>query len=317
MDDKKMDKPTQLLKRTTFAAFFGIYREMRTVPGLLVFSALLTLSSCDLINPAEGIPAYIHLESVEVSTNSVQGSDSHKISEVWVFDGGQMLGAYQIPGYTPVLKEGMTAMSLRAGIKNNGIANSRIMYPMYQPIDMELMLTPLDTVSVALEYEYKDNVAFIKEDFEDPGVKLEETGSSQVEMTVISHPDSVFEGSGTGYIRIPDPSLIWEARWQEEMNLPAGEQMFLELDYKCNNTFAAGLYAITTADEVKSLIIVLNPTTDAAGEPQWNKIYIELSETAANYLAADHFKLYFECSRQSDNDVAEIWLDNIKVVHFE
>lgn len=290
---------------------------MKTVSGLLLLSIVLTLTTCDLINPAEGLPAYVHIESVDLEASSQQGTDNHKISEVWVFDGGKMLGAYQLPAYVPVLKEGSTSFSLRAGIKNNGIANSRIMYPMFEPIDLDLLLEPLDTVSVALVYEYKDNVSFMHEEFEDPGVKLAETNSSQVDMRVLNHPDSVFEGSGTGFVSIPDDFVFWQARWQEQMNLPAGEQMWLELNYKCNNTFATGLYAISGSEEIKSLTFILNPTTNDAGEAQWNKIYIELTETAANYLTADHFKLYFECSKQASVETAEVWLDNIKVVHFE
>lgn len=312
-----MDKPNQRGKRSTFAAFFGITRKMKILPGLLLLSAVLTLATCDLINPAEGIPAYVQLESVDLITANQQGSDDHKISEIWVFDGGKMLGAYEVPGFVPVLKEGDVALSLRAGIKNNGIANSRIMYPMFKPIEMDLPLKVLDTVTVALEYEYKDNVGFILEEFEDPGVKLGEVSTSQVDMRVLNHPDSVFEGDGTGFVSIPSDFIYWQARWQDEMILPAGEQMWLELNYKCNNNFAAGLYAVSGADEIKSLTIILNSTSDDNNVPQWNKIYVELTETAATYLTADHFKLYFECSKQSDVNTAEIWLDNIKVVHFE
>jgi hypothetical protein len=290
---------------------------MKTAPGLLLLSAVLTLTTCDLINPAEGIPSYVQLESVDLITTSQQGSDNHKISEVWVFDGGKMLGAYEVPGFVPVLKEGDVDFSLRAGIKNNGIANSRIMYPMFKPLDMNLPLKALDTVAVTLVYEYKDNVEFIKEGFEDAGFALEGVNGSQVVMETIDHPDSVFEGNGAGFVSIPGDFTYWQARWQNEMLLPAGEQMWLELDYKCNNNFAAGLYAFSGTEEIKSLTIILNPTTDESGVAQWNKIYIELTETAATYLTADHFALYFECSKQSDVGTAEIWLDNIKVVHFE
>lgn len=290
---------------------------MRTVSGLLLLSALFALSACDLINPAEGLPAYVHIESVDLETSSQQGSNNHKITEVWAFDGGKMLGAYQLPGYVPVLKEGNISFSFRAGIKNNGIANSRIMYPMFEPIDVDLLLEPLDTITINPVYVYKDNTQFIHEQFEDPGVKLAETSSSQVNMRVVNHVDSVFEGDGAGFVSIPDDFVLWQSRWQEEMLLPAGEQMWLELDYKCNNTFATGLYAISGSEEIKSLTFILNPTTNEAGVAQWNKIYIELTETALNYMTADHFKLYFECSKQADIETAEVWLDNIKVVHFE
>lgn len=290
---------------------------MRTVLGLLLLSVVLALSACDLINPAEGIPAYVHIESVDLETTTLQGTDNHKITEIWAFDGGTMLGAYQLPGYVPVLEEGNTSFSFRAGIKNNGIANSRIMYPMFEPIDIDLMLEPLDTVTINPVYQYKDNVAFIHESFEDAGTQLEAHGGSQVDMITLNDPDSVFEGAGTGFVRIPSGFTYWQERWQQQMNLPAGEQMWLELDYKCNNTFATGLYAISGSEEIKSLTFILNPTTDDAGVAQWNKIYIELSETALNYSNADHFKLYFECSRQTDVDAAEVFLDNIKVVHFE
>ncbi|NNE54905.1 MAG: hypothetical protein HKN32_02715, partial [Flavobacteriales bacterium] len=193
-----------------------------------------------------------------------------------------------------------------------------IMYPFLKPHEVSVDLTAGDTIVVKPEFEYRDNVFFIHEDFES-GSQLGETSSSQVQMSIVdnTNPDDVFEGEHSAYVEIPGDFVLWEGRWQNEMFLPATERIWLELNYKCNNTFAVGLYAVQGVDEAKSLALIMNPTTDDAGVPQWNKIYVELTTSAAQYPSADYFNLYLECARQTDVETAQVWLDNLKIVHFE
>ena len=276
-------------------------------------------SSCNLINPAEDIPAYIYVDSLTFSADGQEGTSSEKITEVWVVAEGEIIGAYQIPAYIPILSSGAKEISFFAGIKNNGIAATRMMYPFYEPDTQSLMLVEGDTIQATPHFEYKTSLEFITEDFES-GTQLGETSSSQVNMSVIDNsndPDDVFEGEHSGYVAIPEEFNVWEARWANEMFLPAGERIWLEMDYKCNNTFAVGLYAVSGGGDIKSLSLIVNPTTDDAGVPQWNKIYVELTQTASQYLSADFFNLYLESARQDDVNTAEVWVDNLKIVHFE
>jgi len=51
--------------------------------------SLLLLYSC---NKEEPIPAYIHIDKIDLKTNySIQGSNSHKIIDAWIYVDDQLL----------------------------------------------------------------------------------------------------------------------------------------------------------------------------------------------------------------------------------
>lgn len=88
------------------------------------------------------IPAYLSIDSVFVNTNyQTQGSASHKITDIWVYLNDDFIGAFELPVKIPILKQGNHKITIKAGIKVNGIANTRTAYPFYteysQYIDLE------------------------------------------------------------------------------------------------------------------------------------------------------------------------------------
>ncbi|MCB0638866.1 MAG: hypothetical protein KDC54_19695, partial [Lewinella sp.] len=51
------------------------------------------LPACDLINPEEPIPAYLYVAPFALNTApNIEGSNSAKITEGWVFVNGEFLG---------------------------------------------------------------------------------------------------------------------------------------------------------------------------------------------------------------------------------
>ncbi|HEY0262319.1 MAG TPA: hypothetical protein VGB95_04790, partial [Chitinophagales bacterium] len=95
----------------------------------LPFFAVL-LDGCSM--PNNGIPVYIQIDSMSVQTNqSTQGSASSKITDAWLYVNGEQIGVFELPAKIPVLKSGDLRVSISAGIKDNGIANTRAAYPFY------------------------------------------------------------------------------------------------------------------------------------------------------------------------------------------
>src|SRR5688500_17655335 len=98
----------------------------------IYFILLLMLSSCDLINPTEPIPRRILLNPVTLEVQAGQGSARHKITELWTFADSNYLGAFSPPVVVNYhTDEPVTNLILRAGIRNNGILDAAIVYPMY------------------------------------------------------------------------------------------------------------------------------------------------------------------------------------------
>ena len=90
----------------------------------LLFLSLLVLSilgSCNIYNPAEPVPAYIHVDNIKVkgadTTATGQGTNSSKISDAWIYIDDQLIGCFEMPCTVPVISEGNHALRIRTGIK--------------------------------------------------------------------------------------------------------------------------------------------------------------------------------------------------------
>jgi hypothetical protein len=71
-----------------------------------------------------------------------------------------------------------------------------------------------------------------------------------------------------------------------------------------------GLYANISGSKVPNELLIVNPSDD------WNKIYINLSAAVSRNYTAQDFNIFFEAILEEDVENAEIYFDNIKLVHF-
>jgi hypothetical protein len=287
---------------------------MRTRPELLLVYFCSMMSSCSLFNPDEQVPGFIVIESLEFNSNFAQDTDSEKISEVWVFANSQSVGVFDLPATIPVLRSGETNISVRAGIKNNGIATTRISYPFYEPYDLVIDVQPYSFDTIIPEFTYKESANLVISDSFENGTLFTPTDASNVGIELVENEDS-FEGS-SGKVLIDGDNSFFEAE-TNEVPLNSGKQIWAELDYKCNNTFAIGLVAVAGDDESKSLALIVNPTTDENNVARWNKIYVELSFVANQFINAPAFRLYIESFKNDSGIDAELWFDNVKIVQFD
>src|SRR5689334_9342546 len=103
-----------------------------------IFTSLIviTVSSCNLINPDEQAPGYIAIDTFTFDPNPTIGetgpSVSTKIKDVWVYIDNKFQGAYELPAKFPVLETGSRKIIVSPGIFLNGIAGTRSPYPFYR-----------------------------------------------------------------------------------------------------------------------------------------------------------------------------------------
>ena len=292
---------------------------MKTTLNLFLVICLMTCFSCNLINPAEELPGYIHIPRFEFSSQPGLGSSSENITEIWVYSDAQFIGAYDLPADVPVVNNGNTLMSFRAGIRTNGISNTREAYPFYTTDDRQLNIVDLETDTIVPDFTYIENIAdpALLDDF-DGGTLLVEESDSQVEMTTTQDPEDVFEGSGSGKVVIGADQTIFRAQsFDTFMDLPNNRRTFVELDYKCNNSFGIGLYSYRSdGSRDKNLALILVPTTNENGEEEWNKVYIDLLEITSSTPNATHYELYIESLKDEGVTEAVMFFDNLKILHF-
>jgi hypothetical protein len=288
---------------------------------LLFFCLAFSLSSCELINPEEELPAYLYIQEFNLQTNeSAEGSDSEKITEAWLSVDGRFLGAYPLPARVPVLAAGEQEISLQAGIRDNGISSTPEVYPFYRTFRQNVALSPLTTDTLRPQTGYTDNTTFaFIEDFEQGAPIFQDIriGTTDNEMRTVE--DVVFEGQASGRIRLdamsPAAELATTTRFR---NLTANSPfVYLELNYRSEVPVVWGL--IGFRDGVPGTGTPLFDPGFRASE-EWNKIYFNLSPL----LATGNFDAYQIALQavlpQEDGEFTQpeafVWLDNIKLVHF-
>jgi len=273
---------------------------------------IIGIHSCEIINPEEDIPSYIHIDSFQLQINDSikEGSSSHKITDAWVFIDDVLLGTYELPVTLPVLKEGKHILTIRAGIKVNGIAGTRDKYPFYDFFTENINLIRGGTIEVNPVVEYYNTTVFEWiEDFNGVGISLEPKSNSDTTIKIINANSLVFEGTGSGELVMESNMNFAEVFTSSDYQLPKNKTpVYLELNYKNNFVFAIGIYSNYLTQSIQNDIIYINPSSE------WNKIYIDLTKHVSQELNALDFKIFFGVIN-NNNASPEIYLDNIKLLH--
>ena len=286
----------------------------------IVFSTIF-LSSCPGFEGNQEIPAYLHIDKFLFETDySIEGADSHKITDVDVYIDGSFQGYYELPASIPVLERGKHDLTLYPGIKLNGNSSTRTLNPFYVPYIIEDYVFEekvIDTVTPSTHYYPIDdsNIHFEwMEDFErQVGLETVAYSDTTITRTDRDTPDVWKDKEGnshySGYVWIED-TLTFCITTPKLYDLPdQGNSIFLELDYKCTEMFTVGLLAKIASEEVMELVHV-NPSKN------WNKIYINLgpSITDAASRTPEYFKVYISGATEKGTE-AEYYFDNIKVIY--
>lgn len=290
---------------------------MRTIYNITFLLILFKFTSCDVINPSEEIPSYIYVSAFQLNANANQGTNSNKITDVWVTVGNDFLGVYPLPALIPTLAQGEQTITLEAGIKNNGINANSAAYPFYQSVQSKVTLQSNEIDTLRPIISYRSDAKFpLNESFESSNHAFRDVRAGNDFNRIQLASQGAFEGS-SAQIMVDKTNPLAEIATVNRYPNPTskGTTVYLEVNYKSE---AATLFGI---------IGYKNGVADApayrAGfveKSDWNKIYFNLSELLAG-TTYDEFQVVFQMVLPSQNNIytkdkATIWLDNIKLVHF-
>lgn len=299
---------------------------MKKTYPILVFVLSILFSGCSLFVKDVEIPTYLKIDSFSFETNySSEGSNSSKITDAWIYVDDQLQGIYELPVEFPVIAtEGQHIVKVLPGIKLNGIAATRVAYPLYQHYAETLNFVANTTIEIAPSTQYMPNANFKwMEDFETSFASWEADDSSDTTMLRTTNSSLVFEGTGSGKIIMDENISFFEIESKDPFALPKdGSPIFLELDYFVENLdevgeelelrLAIGMIGYETQNIVQNEpILWLNPTEG------WNKIYINLTTSVTGHSAALAYGLYFGSVRNEGASTGNIYIDNIKLVFLE
>lgn len=291
----------------------------------LVVVAILCLlycfSACELINPEEDIPAFIKVDNFQLTTAlNTQGSNRHQINDVWAFVGGEALGVFELPATIPVLATGTQNITLFAGIRENGLRSSPVIYPFYERYEVELNLVPEQTTTISprIKYNTQNSIFELIEDFEDSRLSLRTTIPNALNRTTTQ----ILEGTASGQVLLNTNPRIELTSTTTFLDLPTSEGLpvYLEMDYRTNVELEVGLVGISTDPlnpiEAVSYKVILCPLSE------WNKVYINFQEDL-EISQLDAYRLAFRASIEdtgcgnSNRTNPEVLLDNIKLIRFQ
>ncbi len=285
---------------------------------LLLF---LIISSCDVINPEEIIPSYLQVDEFQLTTNeSIHGNDSHQITDVWAFINGEALGVFELPTTIPILASGTQNITLFAGIRENGLRSTPVIYPMYERYEISLNLVPDEVNLITPTIGYIPNSVFVlTEDFEGDNIQLE--GINNAAINRATNPTQVLYGNGSGSIHLTKESAeIISIPTFVDLPTSGGSPVYLEMDYRTNVELEVGLVGFDVSSgtpmQATSYKVVLCPINS------WNKVYINFQEDLEQ-SQLDGYKLAFRVSTNDtgcgglSTNAPEILLDNLKLIRFQ
>lgn len=279
----------------------------------LLYGSVLLIVLLSACSKSDAIPAYLNITNMQVLTQSNQGSASQNIKNVWVFVNSQPLGVYELPASVPILEEGNSQISLRAGIANNGISDTRSIYPFYTADTFTVQLTPLQTITRSSLLRYTANTAFaFISDFE-VGNNFDDTNPDVSLLTITGSPNLVFEGSRSAALTLSGLNTAFEIGTIDNYTLPGNKTpVYLEINYKCTLPFLVAVKGVNANGNGAVL-----PQLYVNKKDTWNKIYIDLTETVStlNNEGFTRIQILFKGELSNEVNQASFYWDNIKLLY--
>lgn len=274
----------------------------------IFLQALLILgliSQCETINPDEQIPAYVEIPEFTVN------EDFSSITDAWVYIDEYLVGIYDLPARFPVLYSGQHEITVRPGIKVNGIAVTRGNYPFYEPYKTNETLITGECITIHPQTQYKENLNFVwNETFESVAVSLEPSDTTSIGF---EKSDTVSDAP-TSKVAVVElhPDTTFRIQTVTQFDLLDDRDVYLEISYKTDYYFEL---AWQVENQINGIIYTnklyqFNPTME------WQHVYIYLTNFIKDYNPAYNKFRFMLGSTNIDNETHYIYIDNIKLIHF-
>ena len=278
--------------------------------GLWALSLCL-LQSCGWYAKDQGVPAYLHVDTVQVvGTPQTQGTLSARVKDVWLYIDGDLQGAYPLPATIPLLRDGTVRLQFNAGILLNGISATRAAYPFFVPWDTVVDLYRGRTDTLRPRTSYRNTVRYVwLEDFDNLGFGLRARIGSDTVLLRESRTDSVFEGLSSLYMAVDQRAPYLVAESIDQFGLTAGKPCFLELNYRNNVPLQVGLQSQLGSDISDPLWIV-----ELAPSALWSKQYINFSPYLGVVNGARYRVLLRPLHPSGSTVTSRVWVDNLKLL---
>ncbi len=266
----------------------------------------------------EPIPAYIHISEADLSTDyPTQGTNSEKITDVWMFVNDQQIGVFELPVSVPILTTGETKISLQAGIFGNGQSHNRLRYPFYAfwNREIDLQSEEIDTIRPTFQYDNSLTEFVLLNDFESSdNFENKQSEPEFAQAFINTNAEEVFEGNRSACVVMTPDQPYFQYGSISPYKIPGGDdQTFVEVNYNIEQPCLVYVQSIGgLSNSLFEVILNLLPTDG------WNKIYIDLSRYFPVSEETDGIQFGFlgelSDSLINANQSAQFCFDNIKLL---
>lgn len=256
-------------------------------------------------------PAFITIDGFNLQTPTI-GAATADITEVWVFADLEYIGAFPLPARIPILRAGATTMRFLPGVRQNGISATPEIYPFYEEVVRTLELVPAETIAVGTPtIGYKSDARFsINEGFEE-GFPRGFTIRIAGDTIILPSQDRVRSGLFSGKFTLTQDSPLLEMSSTESFSnlLDDSPSVWLEVDFLSEAFLNWGVTGFVGQRPVRSFDPITRPRFE------WTKIYFNLTEIIV-LSELDAFNLNFSALLGEGVTSGDVYLDNIKLIHF-
>ncbi len=274
---------------------------------------LILVSACSIPSLNVSPISYIYIDKMVLETNSSEGSNNHNFKDAWIYQEGKSIGIYELPKKVAIINQnqGMKInISFQAGIRDNGINSSSVVYPFVGNFETEIMLNEGMESNIMPKFRYLEATKFrMVADFE--GVNLfgfDEDGDSTTNIVITD--ETAASGVKSGKILLQPNEVVEEATKLVFNGIPTdGSPVYLEIDYKGNIDLNIGLIGISGDQIFKDYFVSLR------SEKDWKKAYINFTEliVASNL---NGYQVLLAADNSNSTLEGLIYVDNIKFLHF-
>ena len=297
----------------------------------------LTLNSCKKFQGDVTIPAFIHIDRIDVVRQAQNAPSAEEgfytslidaVELVGYFEGDASetsFGVFELPCTVPILRHGkMKYLTANPVVKQDGVSGTHIAYPFYQPIRLEgIPLAPEDTTMLG-DYDAATGDYCLHTHYYTKGARLRVLAECYFEPTsfstcldsnviwVANDPAGACTGHGYGRVHVPDSVKILTFGFVDSTEFdPAGSRiLYMELEYKTDLPLYIHMLGFSTTQNstiTSKSVMCINP------KDRWNKIYINLGRTWSQFNYRTPISVYFQVINESGVE-GDILIDNIKVL---
>ncbi len=284
------------------------HRNIMTRTLLLVGLFILLFTAC---KKDGAIPSYVWVETPTVVDAVGQGVSS-KITDLWVYVNDQPVGVWEPGKRIPLIAAGTNTVKLIAGVRKNGLTDSRIQYPFYATWQQQVDLVPEQTVTLTPQFRYYDNLDFWLADF-NTGLRFDTLNCTATMVLVDSDSTLVGQGLRNGRINLDTEHSIYRGVSSGDPFTNTGNVAFLEIDYRSDTHLLIGVRYMLSGLQREVAYLYAVPTKKADGSMPWNKLYVDLAEPWSTPGALDK-RFFIKAQLEDGATTGVVEVDNIKVV---